>query len=108
MCRTRKTLSVIFGSCPILFSQLPSLLRVVGVALGVVYAGQHGIQQIECALDDAQRAHGNAHLSLRIDIEETLIGHVALPVMQRHAANGDPHKGAHHIHNGVAQFAEST
>lgn len=87
------------------FTLAASSLRVVGVALGVVYAGQNGVQQIQCALDDAQRAHGNAHLTLRVDVEEALVGHVALPVVQRHTAHGDPHKGAHHIHDGVAQFA---
>lgn len=84
----------------------PTLLGVVGVALRIVYAGQHGVQEIQCALDDAQRSHGNAHLAFRVHVQESLVGHVSLPVMQSNAAHGDPHDAANHVHDGVAELSE--
>jgi len=71
-----------------------------------MYAGQNSVQQVQCALDDAQRSHGNAHLALRVHIEESLVGHVTLPVMQGHSAHGDPHNAANHVHDGVTELSE--
>lgn len=81
-----------------------SSLSVVCVTLGVVYAGQYSVQQIESTLYDAQRAHSNAHLSFRVDIQESFVRHVTLPVVQGYTTNSDPHECAHHVHNGVTQF----
>lgn len=97
----------VYSAAAIGIPTIQFLLRVVGVALRIVYASQHGVQQVQCALDNAQRAHGNApHLTLRVHIQESLVGYVTLPVVECHSAHGDPHDAANHVHDGVAQLSE--
>lgn len=37
-------------------------------------------------------------------VQEIVILHVSVPVVQRRATDGDPHERADHVHQGVGQF----